>query len=80
MPPHRWIGMHNPKSKKKTEGFIQRQNILKKILPDKADAIGKIEKIDYLDALIAAYTAEQVDTDNVDYYGDTIDGKICFPK
>ena len=78
--PNRWIGMRSPKTKREKAGRIQRRDILKRILPGKAAAIEEIKKIDYLDALIAAYTAEQVSTGNVDYYGNKVDGKICFPK
>ena len=78
-PSNRWLGMHIPRSKNTKEGISQRKSILKELLPNNVREIDQM-KIDELDALIAAYTAEGMCNNKAVCYCDEIDGFIYFPK
>ena len=79
------IGINEPfsnsgsDSKFTKEDISQRKCISKKLLPNNVGEIEQI-KIDELDALIAAYTAEKIHNNKVVCYGNEVDGFIYFPK
>ncbi len=77
--PKLWINRKNPVSKAKLQGRNQRKRILKQRFPVEKAVIGKL-RIDYLDALIAAYTAEQSHRGKVRVFGNPNEGQIWFPK
>lgn len=76
LPPARWLASKNPASKQTKSGRFQRMNILKnKGFGSQVNALS----IDYIDALIAAYTAEQAHRSRVKIFGDAEEGQIWVP-
>jgi predicted nuclease with RNAse H fold len=74
--PRLWISRRHPLSKRSLTGRSQRKDILKnKKFPCLIDNLN----IDYIDALIAAYTAEQAYKANARTFGDPQDGYIFIP-
>lgn len=73
--PELWISRREPVSKNKSSGKIKRREILKDRLPRQSKEIDNLN-VDYLDALIAAYTAEQSCSGKVEVFGDPNEGQI----
>ena len=76
--PRLWINQRKPPSKikKKSEALKERIKILKKIGFKGIEEL----RIDNIDALMAAYTAEQAQKGNVVIFGDPKEGQIWFPR
>lgn len=77
--PKKWIRLEHPKTKRRREGKIQRKAFLKKLLPHITGNSIDCLNIDFVDALIAAYTAEQFRSKNVISFGNKKDGLLWFP-
>jgi predicted nuclease with RNAse H fold len=77
--PKSWIRKRKPVSKKKLEGRRQRKELLGSKFPGHIETINNL-RIDYLDALIAAYTAEYSHEGKVEVFGDPHEGQIWFPS
>ncbi len=76
--PQRWINQRNIASKLTAQGKKQRRDILKAKFPAQKKVIDSLG-IDFLDALIAAYTAEQFDKGQALSFGEMREGIICVP-
>ena len=77
--PNSWIGKRIPVSKQKAEGKRQRKELLSSKFPNHIETINNLS-VDYLDALIAAYTAEYSHAGKVEVFGDPHEGQIWFPS
>jgi predicted nuclease with RNAse H fold len=75
----KWIGCREPINKKRSVGKKQRREKLHLLFPNQKSVIENL-KIDYIDALIAAYTAEQALKGNAIAFGDPGEGQIWFPN
>lgn len=77
-----WIRLTHPPKKQSKDGRDYRKKLLCKKGIKIKSKLGrtKKEEVDYLDALIAAYTAEQYNTNNVSYAGDPNEGLLWYPK
>jgi len=74
-----WIGQKDPSSKKTSKGKKERRDILKRKFSKQQSIISGLG-IDYMDALISAYTAERLHAGQGAGFGEPEEGMIWFPE